>query len=170
MDGFRTNFLNPKTATFSRGLGGSLQLKIGDEIFYPKVWVFRAFPLSGPSGFISIKNADAEDLPEIGLIEDISKFPATAQELIAEELNKRYFVPVITEVLSIKEAGDRLDWEVVTDKGSRLFTVRAPYEHIRSLKNSKLLITDIHNCRYEIQNYNLLSNKIKDILAKYIYI
>jgi hypothetical protein len=170
MDSFRANFLNSKTAKFSKGSSGVLQLEIKDEIFYPKVWLFRAFPLSGLSGFISVRNADAEDLPEIGLIEDISKFPATMQKLITEELDKRYFVPVITEILSIKEAGDRLDWEVLTDKGNRQFTVRAPYEHIRSLKDNNLLIIDIHNCRYEIRDYNLLSNKIKDILAKYIYI
>jgi hypothetical protein len=170
LDSFHINFLNPNNAQFSKGQGGVLQLKIKGKIFYPRVWIYRSYPLSNKSELISVKDASHEDLPEIGVIYDIKQFPKAVQDLLVSELEKRHFMPVITEVITIKEARDHLNWEVITDKGKRNFTVRNPYENIRSIEGKRLLITDIHNCRYELQNYHSLKNKLKDILSKYIYL
>ncbi|MEW6571751.1 MAG: DUF1854 domain-containing protein [Nitrospirota bacterium] len=170
MEDLHINILDPGTARFSEGTGGVLQLKIEGKAFYPRVWIYRSYPLNKSEGLLSVRDASHEDFPEIGLIVDIKEFPADMQQLILAELEKRYFVPVIGRVISIKEVGDRLDWDVETDRGRRQFVVRSPYENIRPLNERRLLITDIYNCRYEMKDYHCLDNKQKGIIGKYIYL
>ena len=170
MDGTRIRILDPAAAHFSRGQGDLLELKIEGGSYYPRVRVYRSYPLSHKDEFLSVRDATRHDLPEIGLISDLRQFPAETQEMITSELEKRYFVPLITEVVSIRETRDRLEWDVVTTKGRRRFTVRNPFDNIRSLGAERLLITDIYNCRYEMQDHRVLPNKLKDILSKYIYL
>lgn len=169
-DNIQVHILDPETAQFSKGPGGVLQLEIKGKKFYPRVWIYRSYPLSNELAFLSVRDASREDLPEIGLIRDIKQFSDAMRNLITLELERRYFVPVITEVIFIKEARDYLYWKVITDKGKRQFTVCNPYENIRSFEDNKLFITDIHNCKYEIQDFRSLKNKMKDILARYIYL
>ncbi len=174
MDGINVRILDPAAAHFTRGQGDALELKIkggnSDQEVWPRVRVFRSYPLSHKDELLSVRDATRHDLPEIGMISDLREFPAETQEMITAELEKRYFVPLITEVISIKEAGDRLEWDVVTTKGRRRFTVRNAFDNIRSLGDQRLLITDIYNCRYEMTDHRTLPDKLRDILSKYIYI
>jgi len=170
MTGRTPQTLGPETAHFSRSPDGSLQLDIKGFRFFPRIWVYRAYPLSHKGEFLSVRDATEEDLPEIGVIPDLAQFPNAVQEVILSELQRRYYVPVITRVLSIKENRDHLLWDVVTDKGDRKFTVRNPFDKIRSLENNRLLIIDDHNCRYEMENSQLLPEKLKHLLSKYIYL
>jgi hypothetical protein len=164
-----THVIDPSTAAFSCGPDGSLQVAINGTLF-TRVWIYRSYPLTHRRAFLSIRDANNEDLPEIGIILNLEEFPVAVQDMILSELQRRYFVPVIAEVLSIKEARDRLQWEVVTDKGKRKFTVRNPFDSIRTLENNRLLIIDSHNCRYELENYNSLPDQLKYVLSKYIYL
>jgi hypothetical protein len=174
MNGIHIRILDPAAAHFSRGPGDILELRIGSENSYaevwPRVWVFRSYPLSHKDEFLSVRDASRLDLPEIGLISSLREFPADMQELITSELEKRYFIPLITEVVSIREARDRLEWDVITTKGRRRFIVRNAFDNIRSLGDERLLITDIYNCRYEMQDRHALSDKLRDVLSKYIYL
>jgi hypothetical protein len=166
--------LDPDSAHFSRGQGDILELRIDGEDsspeVWPRVWVFRSYPLSGKDEFLSVRDASSHDLPEIGLISNMKEFPEEAREMITAELERRYFVPLITEVVSIKEARDRLEWDVVTTKGRRRFIVKNAFDNIRSLGDERLLITDIHSCRYEMLDRQALSGKLRDVLSKYIYL
>jgi hypothetical protein len=163
------HIIDPSAAAFSYGSDGSLQVAINGTLF-TRVWIYRSYPLSHRREFLSVRDASNEDLPEIGIISNLEEFPQAVQDMILSELQRRYFVPVIAEVLSIKEARDRLQWEVVTDKGRRKFTVRSPFDSIRTLEKNRLLIIDSHNCRYELENYHSLPDRLKDVLSKYIYL
>lgn len=136
MDEMHLSTLDPAAAHFSLGSGDVLQLQILGGHFYPRVRIFRSYPLSRKDEFLSVRDATPQDLPEIGLISDLREFPAETQEMITLELEKRYFVPLITEVVSIKETRDRLEWDVVTTKGRRRFIVRNPFDNIRSIGRS----------------------------------
>jgi hypothetical protein len=174
MNGIHIRILDPAAAHFSRGPGDVLELRIGSKNsgpeVWPRVWVFRSYPLSHKDDFLSVRDASRHDLPEIGLISNLREFSSETQELITSELEKRYFVPLITEVVSIKEAKDRLEWDVVTTKGRRQFTVRNAFDNIRSFGDEQLMITDIYNCRYEMRDRHALSDKLREVLSKYIYL
>jgi hypothetical protein len=111
MKGIHICILHPASAHFSRGTGDVLELRIKGEKsvseFWPRVWVFRSYPLSRKDEFLSVRDASRHDLPEIGLISSLREFPPETQEIITSELEKRYFVPLITEVVSIKEASSQ---------------------------------------------------------------
>lgn len=170
MERFHIRILEPAAAVFSRGPGEVLQLNVSGDRFYERVWVYRSYPLSHKDEFLSVRDATRQSIPEIGMIPDLGIFPAEAQEIITEELEKRYFVPLILEVVSLREARDRLEWDVHTTKGRRRFTVRNPFDTIRSLNDDRLLIIDTDNCRYEIPDRHALGNNVQDILSKYIYL
>ena len=170
MDHFHIHILDPAAVYFSRGPGDVLELQIHGGQSYARVWIYRSYPFSHKDELLSVRDATRSDLPEIGLISDLKQFPADAQDLITAELGKRYFVPLITGVVSLKEARDRLEWDVETTKGRRRFTVRNPFDNIRSLDADRLLITDTHNCRYELRDYHSLQDRLKDTLSKYIYL
>ena len=94
-------FLNGENAQFSRTEGGFLSLKTKDKE-YDRVGVYLTFPLTNPEEFISIREAD-EKAKEIGIVEKISVLSKDQQDMLREQIKLRYFMPVITKVLDVKD-------------------------------------------------------------------
>lgn len=144
-------FLNGENAVFSRTPGGFLSLKTGDKE-YPRVGVYLTFPLTNPEEFISIREAD-EKAKEIGIIEKLSELPADQQDMIREQIKLRYFMPVITKVLDVKDEYGYAYWNVVTSFGACRFTTQMSGNAVIHLSDSRLLVTDIDGNRYEIPDF-----------------
>src|SRR5438552_11764659 len=72
--------------------GAALRLTIEDECSYLKVAVVRAFPLSHPHQFLSVRDGENK---EAGLLVDATELDRESQRLLAEELERRYLVPII---------------------------------------------------------------------------
>lgn len=148
-------FLTGENAEFTRTPGGFIALKTGDKE-YPRVGVYLTFPLTNPEEFISIREAD-EKAKEIGLIESLSKFPKEQQEMLREQIKLRYFMPVITKVLDVKDEYGYAYWNVVTTFGACRFTTQMSGDVVIHLSDSRLLVTDIDGNRYEIPDFYQLS-------------
>ena len=124
--------LTPKNAFFKESEGGliSMTLKKGDkEEFFERVVPVRAFPVSEPDSFISIREPDTKDVgkgAEIGLIENLNDFDENSVSLIKKELDKRYFTPIIQKIYSIKEQFGFLYFEVLTSAGKSSFVMNNP--------------------------------------------
>ncbi len=123
---------------------------------YDRVNVYLTFPLTNPEEFISIREAD-EKAKEIGIIEQLSALEKDQQEMIREQIRLRYFMPVITKVLDVKEEYGYAYWNVVTTYGSVRFTTQMSGDAVISLSDSRLLVTDIDGNRYEIPDFYQLS-------------
>ncbi|MCD8380361.1 MAG: DUF1854 domain-containing protein [Lachnospiraceae bacterium] len=148
--------LTKENAAFSRTEGGFLALKMSDGHKYDRVNVYLTFPLTNPEEFISIREAD-EKAKEIGIIEQLSLLSKDQQEMIREQVRLRYFMPVITKVLDVKEEYGHAYWSVVTTYGSVRFTTQMSGDAVISLSDSRLLVTDIDGNRYEIPDFYQLS-------------
>ncbi|MCD7752761.1 MAG: DUF1854 domain-containing protein [Lachnospiraceae bacterium] len=172
--------LTKENAVFSRTKGGFLALKVklaegkdhGDgkekagqpddktkvdnSCEYDRVNVYLTFPLTNPEEFISIREAD-EKAKEIGIIEQLCTLDEDQQEMIREQVRLRYFMPVITKVLDVKEEYGHAYWNVVTTYGSVRFTTQMSGDAVISLSDSRLLVTDIDGNRYEIPDFYQLS-------------
>lgn len=148
-------FLTKENAVFSRTEGGFIALKTADKE-YTRVGVYLTFPLTNPEEFISIREAD-EKAKEIGMIEKLSILPREQQEMIREQVRLRYFMPVITKVLDIKDEYGHAYWHVLTDFGACRFTTQMSGDAVISLSDSRLLVTDIDGNRYEIPDFYQLS-------------
>lgn len=148
-------FLTGENAVFSRTEGGFLALKTGDKE-YARVGVYLTFPLTNPEEFISIREAD-EKAKEIGIIEKLSQLEKDQQEMIREQIRLRYFMPVITKVLDIKDEYGHAYWHVMTSFGACRFTTQMSGDAVISLSDSRLMVTDIDGNRYEIPDFYGLS-------------
>ena len=149
--------LTPDNATFSKSEGGlismTLKKKDGSEEFFERVVPVRAFPVSEPDSFISIREPDTKDVgkgSEIGLIESIFDFDETTIQLIKKELDKRYFTPTIQKIYSVKEQFGYLYFDVLTSAGKSSFVMNNPSSNIRVLEDKRSLIYDIDGNCFEI--------------------
>ena len=148
-------FLTGENATFSRTSGGFISLKTKEKE-YARVGVYLTFPLTNPEEFISIREAD-EKAKEIGLIEKLASLSKDQQEMLREQIKLRYFMPVITKVLDVKDEYGYAYWNVVTTFGSCRFTTQMSGDAVIHLSDSRLLVTDIDGNRYEIPDFYQLS-------------
>lgn len=144
-------FLTGENAVFSRTEGGFLSLKTNEKE-YTRVGVYLTFPLTDPEEFISIRESD-EKAKEIGLIESLSVLSKDQQEMIREQIRLRYFMPVITKILDIKDEYGYAYWHVMTSFGTCRFTTQMSGDAVISLSDSRLMVTDIDGNRYEIPDF-----------------
>ena len=147
--------LDGNNACFSRTPGGFVALKTKDKE-YPRVGVYLTFPLTNPEEFISIREAD-EKAKEIGMVEKLSLLPADQQEMLREQIKLRYFMPVITKVMDVKDEYGYAYWNVATTFGVCRFTTQMSGDAVIHLSDSRLLVTDIDGNRYEIPDFYSLS-------------
>ncbi len=148
-------FLTKENAAFARTEGGFVSLKTNGKE-YGRVFVYLTFPLTNPEEFISIREAD-EKAKEIGLIQNLKELAPDQQEMIREQIRLRYFMPVITKVLDIKDEYGYAYWHVMTDFGACRFTTQMSGDAVISLGESRLQVTDIDSNRYEIPDFYALT-------------
>ncbi len=146
--------LTPDNAHFSRSEGGLISLRLtteeNGEEFFERVVIVRSFPITDPDMYISIREPDTRTKgrgDEIGLIENINSFDNDTVALLDEELDRRYFVPEITHIYSMKEKYGYFYTEALTSAGRVTFVLNNPTNNIRTLEDDRVLITDTDgNC------------------------
>ena len=148
-------FLTKDNAVFHRTEGGFVSLQFGDRK-YDRVGIYLTFPLTEPEEYISVREAD-EKAKEIGIIEKLSQLEKDQQDMIREQIRLRYFMPVITKVLDIKDEYGYAYWNVTTSFGACRFTTRMSGDAVILLGEARMMVTDIDGNRYEIPDFYRLS-------------
>ena len=153
----RLRYLTPENAEFARTEGGFVSLKTeGEE--YSRVQVVRMFPFSEPGKYISIRTAE-ETSKEIGVIEQMEVFPQDVREMLTEQLGLRYFTPIITRIYQIKDEYGFAYFDVDTDRGLCLFVIRMGGNAVVHLSDTRIIISDIDENRFEIPDVTKLTVK-----------
>lgn len=153
----KLRYIRKDNAEFKRTDGGFVSVRIGEE-FYPRVQVVRMFPFSDPEKYISIRTPD-EHSKEIGIIEDMKDVTKETAQMLTEQLNLRYFTPIIKKIVNIKEEYGYAYFEVVTDRGACRFTINMGGHAVVHLSETRILISDIDENRFEIPDIMKLSAK-----------
>lgn len=148
-------YIEAEDAHFYKNNGGFIGLKVGDEN-YERVSLHRAFPFSHSNSYISVKDKEGK---EIGIIRDLEEFPKDTLELFMEELQRRYFLPRIDKINSIKEEFGYSYWEVLTNLGIKRFTIKKDNSSFLNVKDNRILVIDVDGNRYEISDYTKLDSK-----------
>ena len=144
------HYLDTDSLVFERTEGGFLSLRIGRRKPHPRINVYRSFPLTSRREHISIR--DGED-NEIGMIVSLDDLPGDTARLLEEELDQRYFAPVIDKIVSLKEEFGYIYWDVVTDAGPCRFTVKGGENNVFLLSGDTLLIIDVDGNRFEFPDF-----------------
>lgn len=151
------HYLNKGNAVFERTEGGFLRLTYGGRT-WDRVQVIRLFPFTEPDRFISIRTVE-ERSHEIGVIARLQDVDKETRTMLLEQLNLHYFTPVIEKILDIKDEYGYAYFHVMTDRGECRFTINMGGNAVVRLSDSRLLITDLDENRFEIRDVFALTQK-----------
>ena len=146
-----------------RRQSGVLSLTIEGDRSSPGIQCARAFPIADPDRYIGFQDAEGKD---IGILVDPSGLDSESRRILEEALELRYFVPVLEEVLSVKEEFGAVYWQVRTDRGDKEVVVRNLKDSIHELPGSSAMITDVDGNRFLIPDIRRLDRKSQGILLR----
>ncbi len=164
-------FLDPRAVEASRNGAGALSIKLGETEEYENVKVYRSFPLSDPSKYISLRvgRTKGEEL-EIGVIRNLSEVRPQSRDLLWQELTRRYLIHTITRIHAITEEFAFLHWDVSTDKGRMdFYTPMWVGSHVVECGHEGKAITDIYKNRYVIPSLSQLDAESQRAFRRFIY-
>ena len=146
-------------------IGAEIKNKEGEAVFHQRVWLHRSFPLDMPFEYISVQNKDQE---ELGLIKNVDDFDEAAKALITAELERKYYTPAVTRIMTLKETRGFSFWRVMTDAGELNFTLQDTSKSIVRIGNDRAFIFDICGNRYEIRSLSALDKNSYRKLELYL--
>jgi hypothetical protein len=160
----RLAFLDPKKMQFFKH-GATLRLTIAEDRSFPNVGIVRAFPLSDRNHFFSVRDGGDN---EIGVIVNPTDLSAENQNLVDEDLQRRYFVPSVKRIVSAKERFGTVDWAVETDRGLCDFTTQNLRENVQRPTTGRIILNDVDGNRYDIRNVDELSDESQELLFRHL--
>ena len=127
-----------------------------EEKTYDRIFLHRAFPFDYPYAYISVLDTDSK---EIGIIQDVDAMGEENARLLREELDRKYYTPVIRQILSVKDKFGYSYWKVKTDEGELDFTCRDTFSSLLKVGGTRIFVNDIDGNRYEIPDLEALDHK-----------
>jgi hypothetical protein len=127
--------------------------------------IMSAFPLTRPGRMISLRDLEGE---EIGTLDDVNQLEPASRGVMADELERTYFMPTITDILDVQEDLGVVTWEVDTNRGHRHFQVRRVRQNIRKMGNRRLVIKDVDGNRYEVRDWLKLQPLAQKLIQNYL--
>ncbi len=123
---------------------------------YDRIFLHRAFPFDYPYAYISVLDSDSK---ELGLIAEIDSLDKDVAALLRAELDRKYYTPIIKQIISLKDKFGFSYWKVITDEGELSFTLRDTFQSLLKVGGTRIFVNDIDGNRYEIPNIEELDRK-----------
>ena len=158
--------LDPKKIRFDKSKTGPLNVILEDDSVVEDIHCVRMFPLSEPDNFISVIHREDGRIREVGVIKKLKELTDQQQRLVCEDIKLRYFVPEIKDINKITSRHGLYEWDVVTGRGKKKFSLRSLRENITVNDEGMIIITDLERCRYKITDSNKLPVKARVELDK----
>ncbi len=113
----------------------------------------RLFPVSRENSYITLLDADGD---EVAIIKELSDLSPESGSAVRESLEDYYLVPRILKIITTGEKYGTLRWTVETDRGIKSFDIRNRNHDIKVFKDGKVRVRDSDDNRYVIENFNEL--------------
>ena len=159
---FELRIFDPKRIRVFRH-GGVPRLTLQEDRSWVKVGVARAFPLSDPDHYIGFLDGNLKDA---GLLYDPGLLDPESRKVVDEELEKRYFIPIVERVISVKEEFGTIYWMVETDRGEREIVARNLRDNLMELSSNRVILTDVDGNRFEFPDLNKLDGKSQAVILR----
>ena len=134
-----------------------------DDVYYPAIKLKRCFPFKCPTSYISVCNSENDQ--EIGIIYDLNELDKDMLKIAIDELNFRYFLPLIVKVNKVKEKRNFATLDIKTLSGDKTITIQDIPFNINMYNNGQVIIKDVDGNLYEVSHDYLAC---KDKNAKWI--
>ena len=145
--------LDPKEVRLWREGSSLPRMQVGDRVCYSRVRIVWAFPLNDREHYISFIDWNEK---EIGMVERLADIDESSRRIASEELRRRYFTPVITQIDRIRWLYGIVSFDVETDRGPRQFDIKGRRSNIVAIGPRRYLLTDVDGNRYEIPDVRKL--------------
>ena len=134
-----------------------------DGVHYDRIKVVRLFPFSDADRYLSIREHGNGER-EIGIIEDLDSMTDKTKTILKKQLKLSYFTPVIKKIYSIKDEYGYAYFRVLTDKGECKFAINMGSNAVTKLSDTRLIIMDVDENRFEIRDVDELTHKERRML------
>ena len=138
-----------------------LRIEIADLQTILHARIKRAFPTSNPREFLSIQDGSGT---EVGVIRSLEGMDQDSAQRFDEELERRYFTPVISEIRDLRQEAGMWKFVVDTQRGSTDFFVRNWRDSAHEVTVNRWLIQTVDGARFEIKDVEALSPKSRKFL------
>jgi hypothetical protein len=170
MDNLDLGLFEIKNLKFYTNEGGFLGCSYKDKD-YKHITLRRTLPIKQPMHYISV--ADNEN-KEIGILRAVDELTEAQRKIVENELDNRYYSPVIMEILSVKDKLGYVYMEMrVRNKKGNVYlkncAVKDVNRNIRMLSESSLIIFDVDGNRYIVQDISLLDKNSLKRLDPYLF-
>lgn len=156
--------LDPRAIRIARNAHGDAVATIGEA----QIVIGHAlsvFPISSRAAFVSLRDLAGD---EICVIERPHELDPVSHHVVAEELERSYFLPRIEEIFSVTDDLNVITWSVFTDKGPRTFEVRNPRKNVRSVGAGRYIVRDVDGNRYDIPRLAALPPKSQTLIREFV--
>ncbi len=161
-DSTAPRMLKPEEVKLRRDEDDRVYAEIAGESV-PVKRVAAAFPLTEPHRMV---NLFGQEGTLIGIITEMRHMDNASARILAEELEKAYFMPKITDIFAVEEKLGIEHWDVQTNKGPRIFQVRDTRRNIRRLTPTRFVIKDVDANRYEIRDWTALPRAAQGLITR----
>lgn len=143
---------------------GHLVYTGADGVAHTGVVPVRAFPIDGRLEDIALVGREGHELawiPRLDALDDASRV------LIADELARREFMPVVTRIVSVSTMATPSRWAIDTDRGPTELLLRSEQD-IRRVAGNTLLIADGHGLYFLIRDLTRLDRGSRKLLDRFL--
>lgn len=170
INSFHPRWLSPDRVRIHLCERGALNVTIEGERAYGGVFAVRCLPVKYPSQYLSLRYLDENKREtEVGLIRNLSDWPADVRSLIEGSLRKRFFVHTITAIRSIENVQGYLNFDVETDLGPRRFIMRWQGDKAQDYGQAGRMLVDTEENRYLVRDVEALPERDRALFMRFIY-
>ena len=163
-------WLEPERDQIGEGPHGTLRLQIGDRDPVDGVFVVCSFPASSMEQYLSLRSWDAEgDDTELGMIRDLTAWPKSQQQIVREQLQRRYLFRPILAIDSLELKHGHLWFQVQTDVGPQSFGMRWRQSQAIDFGAEGKMLFDVEDNRYLIADVDALPPRDRDLFRRFVY-
>lgn len=157
--------LEPRDSfTLERDDWGALVLIDEEGVRHSPIEPVRGFPLSDPDRWVSLCSGSGRELV---VVEDLAVLEPKSRRILADELARREFVPLVHRILSLPVDSEPTEWHVETDRGTTTFQLNS-VDDVRRLGAHRVLVVDARGIRYLIEDTRLLDPLSQRVLERYL--
>lgn len=156
--------LDPAKLRFFKA-GAALRLTIDGDRSLLKVSVLRAFPLTKPGQYYSVRDGGGK---EVGMLVHPEALEPESRALVEADLERRYMTTTVRKIRSVEERFGTVDWEVDTPRGRNRFTTRDLRDNVLRPAPGRILFTDVEGNRYEVPDMAALDTQSQTWLLRHL--
>jgi len=140
-----------------------LRIEILDDRVILSARIRRLFPLSHPDKHLSLQDREGKEHAVIASFEGMD---SESKRLIVEDLDRRYFTPMIDRLDAVEQERGMWRFAGNTQRGPVEFYVRNWRDSSHELSPNRWQILSVEGQRYEIENLEALDDRSQRLLEQ----